>query len=437
MSRKLLTALLACLLCTLGNAQIVNRLRVDKDTFLRYAYCRMQQFNPANLELADSLRVVGIRKDDYRYKCLSLSLEMPVRFAQRDFVRMDATAAELKALLADRKKDRSFYYSFLHEYCEYLVQAGMATKAMLEARDMGRLASSEQQPLGKMYSYRILGLIHSARDNHVLAIRNFEEAVTFSRAAREEQDLPKLYLLLAQELAFMGEFDRAETYLEKAEEYKRFFPSIGVKAQMTRAGIYYAQGDIEAFRETYADLLKNPLYRMQADADSRYGLDISYLRSYSLLDEALAKADSIGTRIERLGHKHAIYSDMNAFGAAYDSLAMLMGDKDSLYIKVQNEDLAILDAEMHNAQLREVVQRLEARNQSTILFGFLFLFAIAFIALMVSQWNLRRNLDQMRMMNNAMLEARRAYQNTMDAKESENSFRIKILQNRKTNMLRL
>ena len=40
-------------------------------------------------------------------------------------------------------------------------------------------------------------------------------------------------------------------------------------------------------------------------------------------------------------------------------------------------------------------------------------------------------------MRGQQLADRRAFQKAMDAKESENAFKIQILQNRKTNMLRL
>lgn len=435
--RRLLLALLAGLLCLPVPAQIVNRLRVDQETFLRYAYGRMQQFNPDNLALADSIYAAGVRKDDYRYKCLALSLEMPVRFAQHDYARMDETAAELKDLLIERKEARDFYFTSLHEYCEYLVRLGRASEAMLEARGMGRLAGSEKRPSGRMYSYRIIGLIHSSRENHHLAIRNLEEAVQYCKSARAEQDLPNLYILIAQEHIKLRNFPKADQYVSLADQYERFFPSIRIRSMMTRASIAYARGDIDGFRQIYYDLLADPLYRMQADADSRYGLDIDYLRSRGQLEQALALSDSLGTLRSRLEHKHGIYADMQDYDHAYGQLSLLMQDKDSVYIKVQNEDLAILDAEMHNAQLREEAQKLKARNQLTVMIGFLVMFAIAFFAILLSQWQLRHNLDEMRRKNSQMLATRRAFQKAMDAKESENAFKIQILQNRKTNMLRL
>ena len=84
-----------------------------------------------------------------------------------------------------------------------------------------------------------------------------------------------------------------------------------------------------------------------------------------------------------------------------------MAEKDSIYIKVQNEDLAILDAEMNNAQLRQDAERLKAQNQMTILLGFLVMFFIAFASILVQQWQLRQNLEEMRIKNNEAMANRR------------------------------
>ena len=434
MKRALLILLLV--LCSLGSrAQITNRLRVDKETYLRYAYGRMQEYNPANLALADSLYQEGVRQNNFRYKCLGLSLEMPVRFAQGDYDRMDETAAEIKELLADRKDLRDFYFSTLHEYCEFLVQAGRMGDAVLEARAMERLASQEKKPMGRMYAYRIIGIIQSYRNNPHLAIRNLEKAVKYCREARAEQDLPNLYILLAQEYVKAREFPPAEDYCEKAAEYQTFFPAVGVKTQMTRTILLHAKGDQEAFWRSYEALLRNPLYKVQADADARRGLDITYLRSKGLLDQALRQADSLGTLRGRLEYRHGLLAQMAAYESAYTSLENLMQEKDSVYIKVQNEDLAILDAEMNNAQLREEAQELKNRNQLTILLGFLLMFAMAFLSILVQQWQLRANLEELRRKNSEALASRLAYQKAMDAKEAENDFKIKILQNRTTNVL--
>ena len=435
MKKKLLISALAALICVAAPGQIVNRLRVDQKTFLRYAYGRMQEFNPENLELADSLYGEGEAQGNFRLKCLGLSLEMPVRFAQGDYARMRETAEEIKVLLEGRKDLREFYFPTLHEYCQFLVQSGDVSRAMLEARAMERLASAEKKSLGRMYSYRIVGLIQSYRENHYLAIQNLEKAAGLCREARAEQDLPSLYILIAQENMKMGNFTRAEDFCEKAEQYQTFFPGISLKALMTRAYIYNAEGNRDKFWECYEKIVKDPLYQPQTDHDTRTSLDITYLRSRGLLEEALSKADSLGTVRARLEHKHGIYAGMGAFGEAYGNLSALMVQKDSVYIKVQNEDLAILDAEMNNAELREEAQRLKAQNQITILLGFLVMFAIAFATVIYQQWKLRENLDHMRRLSMEAVQARRAFKKAMDAKEAENSHKIQLLQNRTTNIL--
>ena len=306
---------------------------------------------------------------------------------------------------------------------------------MLEARAMERLASAEKKPLGKMYSYRIIGLIQSYRDNHYLAVRNFEKAVRYCRESHADHELPNLFILIAQENIKLKDFIGADDWCVQAESYQEYFPSIKLKSLMTRAYLNYAQGRFPAFWQCYDALLGDRLYRHQTDSDTRLDMDICYLRSKGLLNEALAAADSLGTAIGRFEQKHGIYAQLGNYDSAYGQLSGLMQQKDSIYIKVQNEDLAILDAEMNNAQLREDAQRLKAQNQMTIMIGFLVMFAIAFFAILFNQWQLRQNLDEMRRKNTQAIAARRAFQKAMDAKESENEYKIKILQNRTTNVL--
>ena len=426
------------LLCPLtGHGQIVNRLKIDKDLFQRYAYCRMQQFNSANLGYADSLYRYGVFKDDFRYKCLGLNLEFPIRFAQGDYARMDEAVGEIKALAGERRdKDvRAFYYPVIHEYCQFLIRIGRASDAMLEARAMERTAAAEKSPLGKMYAHRIIGLIQSYRTNSHIAIRNFTQAADYCVEARAEQELPNLYILIAQEYIKLRQFPEAEEFCAKAEAYQEYFPSLRTKTRMTRAYLYNAKQDWESFWNTYDALVGDPLSRVQADGDSRFEMDVAYLRSKGLFEEALAKADSLGTARLRHEAKHGLFAAQGKFEPAYGEIDSLMSEKDSIYIKVQNEDMAILDAEMNNARLRQEAEQLKARNQNTILLGFLVMFAIAFIAILMQQWQLRENLDEMRRKNNEALAARRAFQKAMDSKESENDYKIKILQNRTTNVL--
>ena len=420
-----------------GRAQIVNRLKVDDPTFQRYAWGRMQQYNPDNLVLADSIYNAGVQQGHYRYRLLALSLEFPVRYALGEYERMDEAVAELKEIIGRHPEARAFYYPALHEYCQYLISIGRASDAMLEARAMERLASEENSALGRMYAHRIVGLIQSYRTNAHLAIQNFTQAADYCKEAKAEQELPNLLILIAQEYIKMKDFDNAESLCAQAEQYQEFFPSLRVKTRMTRAYLYNAQQDWDAFWNTYDALVADPLYKMQADGDARYEMDVAYLQSRGLFEEALAKADSLGTARARHDKKHGIYAAQGNFGPAYGELHSLMTEKDSIYIRVQNEDLAILDAEMNNAQLREDAERLRNQNQTTILIGFIVMFAIAFFSILLSQWQLRQNLEEMKNKNNQMLVARRAYQKALDAKEAENSLKVKILQNRKSNTFKL
>ena len=73
----------------------------------------------------------------------------------------------------------------------------------------------------------------------------------------------------------------------------------------------------------------------------------------------------------------------------------------------------------------------------SILLGFLVMFAIAFFSILISQWQLRENLDDLKKKNNQSVIARQAYQKALDAKEAENAMKVKILQNRKSSTIKL
>ena len=437
MARRIVLCLVLVLLGLQAPAQIVNRLGIDDATFQRYAFGRLQLYSPDNLALADSIYRIGVARDDFRYRSIGLALEFPVRFAQGEYARMDEAVAELKEIHENRIYTREFYFSIIHEYCQYLIHIGRATDAMLEARAMQRCAEKERNALGKMYSYRIIGLIQSYRSNSYLSIYNFTQAARQCKEARAEQELPNLYILIAQEYIRDGNFPKAEEYCALAEDYIDFFPSLRIKTRMTRAYLYNAKEDWESFWRCYDSLLADPLYKVQTEPDQRCEMDVCYLRSRGLFREALAKADSTGSARDRHSLKHGLYALLGEYDDAYGELNALMTEKDSIYIKVQNEDMAILDAEMNNAQLRQDAERLKAQNRTTILLGFLVMFAIAFVSILVSQWRLRQNLDEMKQKNSQMLRARRAYQQALDAKEAENAVKIKILQNRKSNTFKL
>ena len=112
-----------------------------------------------------------------------------------------------------------------------------------------------------------------------------------------------------------------------------------------------------------------------------------------------------------------------------------MATKDSIYIAVQNEDMAILDAELNNARLRLEAQRLKSQQEMSIMFGFILLFMLVTVVILFSQWSLEKNLDNLRDRNRRELEARNAYRKAIDSKELENEMKTRILQNRQNKEL--
>lgn len=428
--RRLLLLLLVSVPFINSPGQIRNRLGVGNELYLKYAGGRIRQFEESNIQLADSIYRYGQHKSDSRIRMLALSLELPPRFIRNDTVRVREIVAELKSMSDYNQPMREFYFLTMHDYCNMLIMSGNISDAMLEARAMSSFAARAGSNLGQMYSHRVIGLIQSFRSNSELAVANFSKAAEYCKLAKEEQELPVIYNLIARELIRMGRFDEVEKYCSMAEEFQDFYPSLRVKTLMTKVYLYDAQGQKEDLDSVYSELVHTPLYYSQTDRDTRLMIEICWLRSQGLLREALIKSDSLVTDKERFGQKSLIFVMDNDYYNAYDQLNSLMNTKDSIYIAVQNEDMAILDAELNNARLRLEAERLKSQQEMSIMFGFLMLFALVTVAIQFSQWSLNKSLDDLRERNRRELEARNAYRKAMESKEIENEMKIKVLQNR-------
>lgn len=431
---KRFIALLMIVFSVCASAQIRNRLGVGNELYLKYANGRIRQYDESNIALADSIYRYGIHKSDSRIRMLALSLELPPRFIRNDTVRVAEIVAELKSMSGYNSSMREFFFLTMYDYCSMLIMAGRISDAMLEARSMSSSAAAAGSNLGQMYSHRVIGLIQSYRSNSELAIYNFKKATEFCIRAKEEQELPIIYNMIAREYIKLNRFDEVEHYCTLAEEFQDFYPSLRVKTLLTKVYLYDAQDKAEEFNNVYQELIHNPLYYSQTDRDTRLMIEICWLRSCGRLDEALLKSDSLATDKERFGQKHLIYALDDDFKNAYLELGGLMAAKDSIYITVQNEDMAILDAELNNARLRLEAQHLKSQQEISILFGFIILFMLVTVAILFTQMNLNRNLDHLRERNRRELEARNAYRKAIDAKELENEIKTKILQNRQINM---
>lgn len=417
------------MVCLPLHGQIRNRMQVRTDIYLKYAGGRMEQYNPGNIILADSIYTYGVQKNDARYKALALSLEMPVRYVNGEMERVSAIASEMKTLYSQDKRITDFYYVTMYDYCNIQILAGNISDAMLEARDMSSRAITARKPIGQMYAHRIIGSIQAYRTNSELAVRSFKKAVDYCIKAKEEQELPSIYILISHELIKLHRYDEAEEYCSKAKEYEDFYPSIRVKSAMAECYLFYSKSDFNSFTESFTRLENDPLYRVQTDADTRNIMDVYWHLSCSEYSDALAHASAIVSERTRFELQSEVYAKMGDYSNAYGYLASLMETKDSILIKVQNEDMAILDAELDNARLRLEAQKLKSQNETVIMLGFIFLFLLVSASIMITQWILNTNLDNLRQKNKEVLAARESYRRSLDTKELEIDMRIRLLQN--------
>lgn len=429
MKRVLLAIIIQALTAFPSAAQIFNRMGVDESTFLRYAAGRLQPYDLSNLALADSLYKVGLDTGNDKVRLLALNLQIPALFAQGNTARMTQTVAEAKTIAGPHASCKDFLYQTVTDYCHHMILSGHASEAMIEAREMYRKASATDDQYGLMCSCKVIGGVHMFRSNPRQALRYLEKAVGFASKAGVDQELPSIYIQMAQEHIKLGDFATAQLYCDRAAQFQEFFPSLKVQTALTMAWISYEKGDLEALSEYYHKLQSNPLYKLQVDSHRRKELEVVWKKAQGRLAEAAASADDLETSLDSFEQAHVVYAQTGDYRKAYNSLLDLVAMKDSSYIKVQNEDMAVLDAEMNNAQLREDAQRLSFQNRTIVLVSFFCLVLLAVCALLISRSVIHSNLEALRRKNKEMRNARQEYIHALETMEMQNAMRVKLIQN--------
>lgn len=409
------------------SAQIVNHLGVEQPFFLKYAAGKMQRYDMSNIALADSLYKVGESMDDVKMMTLALDLEMPAQFAAGNYDRMIEIVSSLKGLSASYPVVNRVYYSSIYDFCQFQVYLNRTTSALIEAREMSRKASSERSQYGALYSYKILGIIQRSRSNSQQAIDYFLKAMDKCNEIAAEQEIPELYTLIAREYVKTGDFDQAEKYCALAEKYVDFYPATRVLTMMSRLGIHEAKGERLEYLQTYDNLRKDPFYVGILDNHTRSALEIGYLKSFGRYSEAMKIAESIDVKVDRLHEVYGVYLSWNDYPNALFTLQDYVQARDSVFLMAQNEDLAVLDAELNNAQLRLEAERLKWRNQIIVMVSFIILFLVFFFGFLLSQWSLKNNLDKMIEKTRESLDNRAEYRSGMDSVYQQNEMKTKII----------
>ncbi|MCI5619559.1 MAG: HAMP domain-containing histidine kinase [Rikenellaceae bacterium] len=398
-----------------ASAQIQNRLNVDEKIFKIYSEGRLQPYDESNVALGDSLFAVGVARNDYKIKALALNLKLSPLLAQNDLLTLQEVIEEMKSIRSDHPDINDIYIAAMYTYCQALTLSNQISTALLNAREMSRVARESGDSFGMMMSYRTLGFIYDYRGNNQMAYNSYLAALPLCKEAGADQELFSIHVLIAEQLISMKRFEEAEMYLAMVqEECNPNIPWASSQTQVLRFLLYYEGYKPEIYGDSINILMNDNNLEGIIDEETQYTLSALFYRSQKRYNEALQIVDNITNDIKRKLLKADILEDIGDYKEALSLYHSLIYAKDSINNVIQSEDIAMMDAELNLSSMKMKAEIAESQRNNIIAYSLIILLAFLILFLVVMY---RRRKKQSKELEEHNIQLQKAQQETQDALE--------------------
>lgn len=398
-----------------ASAQIQNRLDVDEDVFKIYAEGRLQPYDDSNVALGDSLFAIGVARNDYKIKAIALNLKLSPLLAQNNMVALNEVIEEMKSIRSSHPDINDIYIAAMYTYCQALTLSNQISAAMLNAREMSRVARESGDSFGMMMSYRTLGFIYDYRGNSQMAYNSYLAALPLCAEAAAKQELFSIHVLIAEQLISMRRYEEAEMYLAMVqEEYDPSIPWAESQIQMLRFMLYYSGYKPDEYQDSMDCLMESDNLEGVMDEETQYQMAAMFYLSKKDYATALEYAAKIVNDNNRHMMQADIFEEMGDYKKALGLYHHIVEAKDSINNVIQSEDIAMMDAELNLSSMRMKAEIAESQRNNIIAYSLsiLLAFLILFLSVMYS-----RRRKQSKELEGHNIQLQKAQRETQDALE--------------------
>lgn len=362
-------------------AKPYNEKDYDKayDTYIRYFDSGLDKYDEM-VSIADSMYKAGERTGNYPVQINALMMRCQAYSLKEDLdgiLEIHKQAMEL----ARQNQHSHLYFSMYYSYCSYLrdkskVDAFLATKDLIaEAQKIGN-------DNGLRNGHLLLGnfQLYDRQDAH-LALDEFKYVEQLCKKNNNKLGsfLVDLYAEMAQACLSIRNYPEAKKYLDKMRTVG------GYGDEYTTTSYYltyfsYAEkvGTAEEVDEIYHKYFDTSGIRMRYNDDALLSFKMRWLTKTGRYNEALATAPLLNDMKSRYACLVDVYKGLGRYKEALECQQHLEEINDSILHEISTTDIAIMNAQMHNSELREENEHAISQRNKTI-----FLFTIVILALII------------------------------------------------------
>lgn len=320
--------------------------------------------NPEALVWADSLMHESRRLGDPKAECLGAVIRFRHYTQGHERKPVEREAAHLREVSRRNGYSRYYYYAYQLEVV-WLLNHGFGMAALQRCETMRREAYTENDAYGIYNCLRTMGQIYYSRSCFEMAKGYYEQSLRHVLDYLPEQPPSDAYFSLAT--VYITKHD--EDNRLKGLEYARMAETTGskmkdmqVKAIELQACFNYRMGRFEDFEKDYARA-KALRSEMKLNSSIWYTMMEMYKAVCDKrFDDALAYADAMVSKPDRLQYRSRILQKMGKDKAALYVYELYVRARDSLYQAMHAEDLAEMNAQFETQQLKHENTLLDLRN---------------------------------------------------------------------------
>ncbi|MCQ2147891.1 MAG: HAMP domain-containing histidine kinase [Bacteroidales bacterium] len=410
-------------------AQVQNRLGVEESIFEPYSKCRLSPYDVDNISICDSIYSIGVQRNDYKIKTLALNAVLPAYYMLEDLDMMNKTIQEIKDIQYSHPDINDIYFAALYSYCNYLIFFDKLSDSLLEAKQMLERSTEIGEPYGMMLAYRTMAIIYQYRSNSALAVECYKRALEYSESANASVEQDNIRIQLAQEQINAGLYDNARETLSVIARSIDNDENLRLQYYFVSAYLGDNTGDHESFWKYYNLVKDEPMYESIIGEEDRALVEIDYLLSKGEID----KAEQVALEYLPDQSRHMILSEIygkkGLYKLAYEESTAFNKIKDSLSVAVQTEDVAMLDAQMANAELKHESLQYKSRVRTMTLSVALIIFIIISILSILNIIREQKHKRALKAKNYELIEAKKTTEAALEKAKESDAIKTRFLQN--------
>ncbi len=194
---------------------------VDSTLYAYYLRCKAAGEHTRVMQMSDTLFRMAGEKQDARMQAVALSTKLDFFYFQGSNEDSILHYVDVvKKFAKETHQPKYYYFAWAKRAINYYIKSRRYNTALYEADKMMKEAEQDNYPAGMANGFNIISSIYQTKNLYKLAAENREKEIEIILKYNvDTYNLSNTYAMLSNYYCHLGEKDKAEECLKKAEEY--------------------------------------------------------------------------------------------------------------------------------------------------------------------------------------------------------------------------